>query len=257
MKRLLSRQAPRSWAIGVTLVLAVTAVALNGSDRANQVVAFDSPEQVLSRLRSEKTPSRTAETLRIESCGRNVPDGDCSDMKVAILRPRLDVSSDTAVLRIEGTQHGDLVVLLREGNQRWVLADTLPVTFPYKPMNIEFRSMVAPPVEEIVVHNNAVVWGNAYLGHLLIVKLVKGRLQVVFSAMEEEYARMAQPHYSASSTFELKPGEVTQTARYTENDSNDDKPSFAVTRQFFWHKGLGVFLPGLRDEIRRERFLNR
>jgi hypothetical protein len=256
MTRLFSRPMPRFWAVGITLVLAVTAVALSGADRAAQAVVFESPEQVLSRLRSEKAPSRTAGTLGIESCGR-LPDSDCSEMKVEILRPRLDNRSDTAVLKIEGTQHGDLVVLMREGNQRWVFADTLPVTFPYKPMNVEFRSVVAPPVEEIVVHNNAVFWGNAYLGHLLIVKLVRGRLQVVFSAMEEEYARMAQPFYSASSTFELKPGEVTQTARYAESDSTNDKPSFTITRQFVWNKGLGVFLPGLRDEMRREPFLTR
>jgi hypothetical protein len=65
---------------------------------------------------------------------------------------------ETAAIKIEGIQQGDLVVLMRDGNQRWVLADTVPVTCP----------------------------------------------------------------------------------------------SLTVTRQFVWSKGLGVFLPGLRDEIRRE-----
>jgi hypothetical protein len=214
---------------------------------AEQLPTFASPEQALARLRSEKAPSPTANLLRVGSCGGSSADDVCADVKMQLRRPRLVAGTETAVIEIRGTQRGDVVVLARDKSGKWVLVDTLNVTCPYEPMQVEFKSVVAQPVEEILIHNNAEFWGHAYLGHFLIVKVIDGRLQVVFSAMEKAYAHMASPTFDASSTFQLTPGSVIQTARY----DNEGSPSFTVTRSFDWNETLRVFLPGLRDEIRR------
>ena len=73
---------------------------------------------------------------------------------------------------------------------------------------------------------------------MLIIKLIDGRLRVVLTAAEKEYARMAEPQYEAIASFELAPGKVTQTLRA----SIAGRPAYTLTRTYTWDETFGVFI---------------
>jgi hypothetical protein len=215
-----------------------------------QAPGFKSPEAVVARLEREHSPSPLANALHLSSCGR--APFECADASIKVSRPRLDAAIKTATLQIEIPQFADLVVLRenREGNWEW--ADTLHLDFAYEPLKLEFKALVRPPVEEIVVHNNTAQHGSGlYFGHFLVVKLIEGRLRVVFAATAQEtVSGWPAPDRQISSSFRLDalgrdPATITQTSHYQIGNR-----SGTVIRSFAWDDRFLTFLPEMGEEIR-------
>ncbi len=113
--------------------------------------------------------------------------------------------------------------------------------------------LVAPPVQEIVVHNNCTLYGSGlYYGHFLVLKLIAGRLRVIFDALE----RGVESPYDAqsreqTSTFDLRPGSkdtvasIGETAHYVFGDT-----AYTVKRSFLWDEGLRTFVEEVIGEVR-------
>ncbi|HVZ23876.1 MAG TPA: hypothetical protein VG871_22535, partial [Vicinamibacterales bacterium] len=235
--------------------LASASRATNPFARA-QAPTFASLDQVVSYLQREKGASALARTLRLQSCGR-AQMVSCADTKIRIVHPRLDAMAEAAIIEIQNLQQGDLAAFVRNEDGTWRWVDTFPLAFAYEPLQIEFKSLVRAPVEEIVIHNNSAQWGTGlYFGHFLIVKLLRGRLQVVFAATSKEIA--APPggtDYEMVSTFQLQPSSedasppsrpatVTQTAEYKIGGH-----VHTVVRKFNWNDTFSMFVPAEGDAI--------
>jgi len=235
--------------LAVSIALTVFALGASGAE----VQRFATPEALVTRLRQEGKGSPLAQALRIWSCGNDT--FTCADVSIRVLHPRLDPTMETAALRIEQTQfYADLVVLGRDTDGTWIWLDTLPLRFAYEPLKVEFMALVAPPIEDIVVHNNTETQGSGiYMGHFLIVRLTDRRLRVVFAATEKDYANPPGPGQvlrETTASFRLEPAGkggavISQTSQYKIGAA-----SHTIVRTFTWNDRLGAFLPNIGDDIR-------
>jgi hypothetical protein len=223
-----------------------TLAVLSATPLGAQSTTFASPDDAVVQLKAEKGPCPTAEAFQIDLCG--------PDLVVRVVHPRLDANVETAVMEIPASQQGALVVLTERQDKRWEWADTLPVIHAYEALNVEYRPLVAPPVAEIVVHNNSDSWGHAYVGHLLVARLLDRRLRVVFAATEQEYVHMVKPWRDVASTFRFsprigeRPASIIQTTLYATGEL-----SYTITRTFEWRERYQVFLPVVGDELGQGR----
>ena len=236
----------------VVLVL-TSIVAADASSALAQAPGFKSPEAVVARLRQEPAPSPLAAALRLSFCGRTLRD-DCANAAITVSRPRLDSAIRTATLQIGAPQVADLVVLRENRDGSWEWVDTLRFDSAYERLQLEFKALVRPPVEEIVVSNNVAVHGTGvYHDYFLIVKLIDGRLRVVFAATARESAHpwpAGAPEREIRSTFRLdaagrSPATIAETRYYQIGNR-----AATLTRSFTWDDRLLTFLPQMGEEIR-------
>jgi hypothetical protein len=171
-------------------------------------------------------------------------------VKITVLHPKLDEGADTGMLQIEGLQEGDLVVFAREKDGSWSSLDAVRLDHPYAPLEIELRSLVKPPVQEILVHNISLARGNGvYFGDFLVLRLMTGRLQSVFAATEvgRLTGELVPPNlrYEMSSVFSFELGGIAETATYRVGNQR-----YEIVRHYQWSEEFHSFLPNYDDKIR-------
>jgi hypothetical protein len=251
---------PRAVFLGIVLLLAGCKGASPASEPAPQAPSprFASLEAVVSQLKAEKPPSPLARRLGITTCGiqRYGRPFACADEEITVLYPRLDEATETGILRIEephpdGDGSVDLVVFAREKDRSWSLLDAVRFFHPYSPVEIEFRSLVKPPAQEILIHGICLGNGTGvYFGDFAVLKLVSGRLRSVFAAGEVGKLTanaFADPNslYEASSTFRFGLGAITETAEYRVGNQR-----YEIVRGYQWSDAFRAFLPNYDDKIR-------
>jgi|SRR5579871_4375416 len=210
---------------------------------------FSTVENLVARLKVERAPSPLAATLKLTTCG--LGDGNCQDRSFEIRHPRLSSTADTAVVLVKDLQWADLIALVRETTGTWRWAGTLPLRFAYEQLHLEFRSIVASGVDEIVVFNDTVGHGSGiYQGRLLIAKLLDGELRVVFAAADRSNINGWGPvDYQHSSNFTFaapgkEPGAISEMSNYTIGARH-----YRIKRDYEWSDQLQLFAPGICDEI--------
>jgi hypothetical protein len=241
------------------LAAALSVLATVASGQSTPLPVFKSPEDAVVLIRGERPPFPLSTAMGVVTCWPP-EEWVCRSTTVGVHRPRLHASEEIAVLVFEQPQQGTLVVLSRGSDGCWRWRDSLPLSFPYKPLSMEFRCLVAPPLEDIVIHDNCAYRGTGlFLGHLLVVRYVDGKLRVVLAATESERADPVggQP-LDAVSRFAFEPFRPTaegvpvgMPARIIQKTSGRrGGRTFSEGREYVWQGALGVFAPEIRNTFR-------
>jgi hypothetical protein len=114
----------------------------------------------------------------------------------------------------------------------------------YDRTKVEFVSLVRHPIKEIAIRNAATVSGNVYESYCLALRLVNGKLQVVFSSLENGVEpRIGGVSRNQESSFSFKPateaesGEIIQAATIGRG-----KHSYRIERSFAWSDDWEAFI---------------
>lgn len=212
------------------------------------------PEELAARLRQgdRDEQSRLASLLRLHTYDQRTGFTNC---EVSVMRANLRPEGNTSLVQVRCGYNVDLIAL-EQGNGQWEWLDTVPLWAVYDRLTIEITGLVDPPAQEIVVHNSCTLHGTGlYYGHFLVLKLIAGRLRVIFNALEQGVeAPYDGPSREQSSTFKLTPrsgknsATIEETAQY-----KFGRASYTIVRRSLWDDSLKTFLTEVISEVKRER----
>lgn len=234
---------------GVISAVLIFALAAFANPCAAQL--FGSPDELILRLRTADVAeqARLARALHLHSYKRDAGFGECG---IRLLKAQLKPQTNTSLIQVKCGDEVDLVALEQSDNG-WSWVDSVPLSDAYDKLRVDVTSLLGPPVQQVIVHNHCTAHGSGiYYAHFLVLALVSGRLEVIFSALERG---VEAPYDGAvreeSSAFTLSPSTGDTRAIITDTTTyHVGKRSFSVQRSFVWDDGLRAFVAEAVDSVR-------
>jgi hypothetical protein len=201
-----------------------------------------SPSAIAATLRTGTIRKQLilARQLGIQGADRHLGLKYC---QIHIDHPTLELHNRTAVLRVLCYQDLTLILFAQKPGLHWRRLDSFFAYDPYTTATVSYKSLIHPPVQQVIVQNDATVSGNVYEAYFLVLRVVSGKFRTALTVLQTGI----EPHFGGQpraekSTFSLQPatagepGEIDQTAKITIG-----KLSRTVRSSYSWYPDLKAF----------------